>query len=493
MHSALAFKFLPSFLKGVLVFLLMCSSAFASPWISVGETRLKQNLHLLNDTGVISMSLTTWPIMWSDVQSALVKVDDSQLNKAQLMAIKELKFEMRFQTKKEMKRSLELAASSSRTAFRDFSAQEYEKGRISHIFDWDGEDLSFKLQANLTTDPGDDAVESQLYGSYVAGVVGNWVLGVGAIDRWWGASSQSSLILGNNSRPVSGVFFRTKGAQYFETPWLSWLGDWQFVSFIGQLESNRFIPESKLTGMRFTFQPFDNLELGLSRAMQWGGEGRSESFSTFLKSLTSQGENTSEQSGNQLAGYDLRYNFLRKPSYGATFYAQLIGEDEAGYLPSKFISQAGLEYNLALSSGNSLNLFIEHTNTIAGSIGGKQFNTAYDHSVYKTGYRYRGRSIGATYDNDAKIYSGGFSYQFVDLAQKVSSVISRIELNTDGSAGGNAVSSSVLDLYSIDLSYQRLLFQGKLDIRASYLTELPDLLIDDIDKFNLGIAWTYRF
>jgi hypothetical protein len=480
-------------LKGVLVCLLCASSAFASPWISVGETRLKQNLHLLNDTGVISMPLTTWPIMWSDVQSALVKVDDSQLNMAQVMAIKELKFEMRFQTKKEVKRSLELAASSSRTVFRDFSAQEYEKGRISHIFDWDGEDLSFKLQANLTTDPGVDAVESQLYGSYVAGVLGNWVLGVGAIDRWWGASSQSSLILGNNSRPVPAVFFRSKGAQQFETPWLSWLGDWQFVSFIGQLESSRHIPEAKLTGMRFTFQPFDGFEIGLSRAMQWGGDGRSESFSTFLKSLTSQGENSDEQAGNQLAGYDLRYNFLRKQNYGAALYAQLIGEDEAGYLPSKFISQAGLEYNVALSSGNSLNLFVEHTNTIAGSIGGKQFNTAYDHSVYKTGYRYRGRTIGATYDNDAKVYSGGFSYQFVDLAQKVSSVISRIELNTDGSAGGNTVSSSALDLYSIDLSYQRLLFEGKLDIRASYLTELPDLLVDDVDKFNLGVTWTYRF
>jgi hypothetical protein len=492
MHSPLALKFLQFSLNIVFVFFLMFSSAFASPWISVGETRLKQNLHLLNDTGVISMSLTTWPIMWSDVQSALVKVDDSQLNMAQVMAIKELKFEMRFQTKKEMKRSLALAASSSRTAFRDFSGQEFEKGRISHIFDWDGESLSLKLQANLISDPGEDAVESQFYGSYFAGVLGNWVLGAGAIDRWWGASSQSSLILGNNSRPVPAVFFRTKGVQQFETPWLSWIGDWQFVSFIGQLESNRHIPEAKLTGMRFTFQPFDGFEIGLSRAMQWGGEGRSESLSTFFKSLTSQGENTSEQAGNQLAGYDLRYNFLRKQNYGAALYAQLIGEDEAGYLPSKFISQAGIEYNVALSSGNSLKLFVEHTNTIAGSIGGKQFNTAYDHGVYKTGYRYRGRTLGATYDNDAKVYSGGFSYQFVDLAQKVSSVISRIALNTDA-GGGNTVSSSALDLYSIDLSYQRLLFEGKLDVRASYLTELPELLVDDVDKFNLGVAWTYRF
>ena len=246
--------------------------------------------------------------------------------------------------------------------------------------------------------------------------------------------------------------------------------------------------------MRFTFQPFDSLEIGLSRAMQWGGEGRSESLNAFWKSLTSQGENEiGEESGNQLAGYDLRYNFLRAQSYGSSLYSQLIGEDEAGYLPSKFLSQAGLEFNVALNSGNSLNVFIEHTNTTAGSIGGKQFNTAYDHSSYKTGYRYRGRTLGASYDNDAKVYSGGVSYQFGDLAQKVSSVLSRIELNTDGTAGGNTVSANALDLYSVDLSYQQLLFNGKLNVMANYLTDLPDVLVDDYDKFNLGLNWTYRF
>ncbi len=493
MFSYFNLTFTAIFLKVSILTISICSSVLASPWISVGETRLKQNLHLLNDTGAMSMSLTTWPIMWADVQSALAKVDESQLNKAQLMAMKELQFEMRFQTKKQMKRSLELAVSSSRTVFRDFSGQEYEKGRISHLFDWDGEDLAFKLQANLTTDPGDDAVESQLYGSYFAGVMGEWILGVGAIDRWWGASSQSSLILGNNSRPVPGVFFRTKGAQNFETPWLSWLGDWQFVSFIGQLESNRVISKAKLTGMRFTFQPYDSLELGLSRAMQWGGEGRSESLSTFIKSLTSQGENSSEQAGNQLAGYDLRYAFLRKPSYGMAFYAQMIGEDEAGYLPAKFLAQLGVESSISLSSGNNLNMFIEHTNTKAGAFGNSTPNAAYGHSVYQSGYRYRGRSLGASYDNDAKVVSLGVSYQLMDASQQFSGVISKVELNTDGSQGGNTVSAAATELYSLNLAYQRLVFNGKLAVNASYLSELPDLLENDHDKFNLGIAWTYRF
>lgn len=481
-----------SFLSFLLVF-CFAQISMASPWISVGETRLKQHLHLLRDTGVISTQLSTWPIMWTDVNLALANIDESELSYAQQMAVKELKFEMRYQTKKEMKRSLDLALSSSRTLFRDFSAQEFEKGRISHSFDWDGESIAFKFQTNLTTDPGEDTVESQIYGSYFAGVLGNWVLGAGAIDRWWGAGHQSSLILGNNSQPIPAVFLNTKGTQEFETPWLSWLGGWQFTSFIGQLESSRHIPEAKITGMRFVFQPVDRLEIGLSRGMQWGGEGRSESLSTFFKSLTSQGENSSEQSGNQLAGYDLRYNFYQGAQLGSSLYAQLIGEDEAGYMPSKFLSLAGVETNVTLDSGNSLNVFLESMRTQAGSIGGKQSDTAYSHSVYKSGYRYRGRSLGASYDNDANIYAFGARYQLFEAAQAFGLVLSYLELNQYGGVGGNTVSAVPIELYAIDLSYERIIFNGQLTATMGYLSEVPALHEDDVDAFHVSTKWTYRF
>ena len=64
--------------------------------------------------------------------------------------------------------------------------------------------------------------------------------------------------------------------------------------------------------------------------MQWGGEGRDEDLSAFWKSLSSQGENTSEQSGNQIAGFDARLNFNLTESLPSAIYAQYIGEDEAG-------------------------------------------------------------------------------------------------------------------------------------------------------------------
>jgi hypothetical protein len=477
-------------LKRVAVLMLFSANTLASPWISVGETRLKQHLHLLNDTGAISISLTTWPIMWADVDKAIATVDEYHLNSAQKNALRELRFELRYQTKKEMKRSVELAASSSRTLLRDFDSKQYEKGRISQHLDWDGESMSFKLQANLNTDPGDDTYESHLYGSYLAGTFGEWVLGVGAIDRWWGAGHQSSLILSNNARPVPGVFFRSKQSQQFETPLLSWLGEWHFISFLGQLESNRVIPEAKITGMRFTFKPLADLEIGLSRAMMWGGEDRDENLSAFWKSLTSQGENEiGSESGNQLAGYDFRYRFLKKDTASLSVYAQMIGEDEAGYLPAKFMQQLGFETNIALASGSSLNAFLEYTDTQAGSAG----DVAYEHSQYRSGYRHRGRAIGASVDNDAKVLSLGLGHHRLASAQSVSAVISHIQLNDDDSAGGNTLTPNALDLYQLAIAYQRLLLGGNLNLRLNYLSELPLWLKDEYEKVAVSAVWHYRF
>ena len=475
-------------------FLLFCVASIsqASPWIDVGDERLRNNLHFLNDSGVMPISLTTWPIMWADVKIALKKVRRSELNPSQKAAIRELEFELRYQTGQGFKRSIEFTAATSRALFRDFSSNYREKGEIHKSFDWDGEDIAFKLQSNLVTDSGDSDLDASLDGSYIAGVLGEWVLGVGAIDRWWGPGTQSSLILSNNARPVPALIFQTKGAQHFDTFLLSWLGEWQFVSFLGQMESSRVVPEGKLTGMRFTFKPTDFLEFGLSRAMQWGGEGRDEDFSSFWKSLTSQGENTSEQSGNQIAGFDARYNFNFLNVFPSAVYSQAIGEDEAGFMPTKYTFQLGGESYYALASGNSVKGFVEYTNTTAGALGAEHPNVAYEHSVFQTGYRYRGRVLGATYDNDAEVLTLGGAYQQTE-GQLTKLTLSYMKLNEDAVAARNTVSSDAQTLVYIEANHQRFFAGGRLKLGLSYQTKELPTVQEDIDQSSVFASWEYRF
>jgi len=486
-------------LQSLLISLVLLFShyAYSSPWIAVGDARLKNDLHLLNDSGAMPISLTTWPIMWADVKSAIDKFESTdpkiELNAAQKSALKELKFELNYQTHQGFKESVTVQADTSRTLFRNFASSHRERGELTQELAWDGERLSGNLQTNLTPGTGnsDRDVEVQFDGSYVAGVLGEWVLGFGAIDRWWGGGSQSSLILTNNARPVPALIFRTKSTQHFETPLLAWIGNWQFVSFLGQLESDRTISKGKLIGMRFTFKPLPYLEFGLSRAMQWGGANRDESFKAFLKSLSSKGENTSSKSGNQLGGFDVRYNFKVR-ELSLALYSQMIGEDEAGYMPAKYTFQFGAESFYALKGGNVLKSFIEYNNTFAGALGGRHPNVAYEHSVFQTGYRYRGRVMGASVDNDSKVYSLGGAYQQTD-GQLSSFTINYMQLNVDGSAGGNTVSLDAKNLFYFELNHQMFLLGGQFNVGASYQSKGLNTPQKGINQTAVFTSWKYRF
>ncbi len=49
----------------------LTAPASAEPWAGPGDTRLRNDLQLLNDSGVINIPLTAWPVAWGDVYSSL--------------------------------------------------------------------------------------------------------------------------------------------------------------------------------------------------------------------------------------------------------------------------------------------------------------------------------------------------------------------------------------------------------------------------------------
>ena len=104
--------------------------------------------------------------------------------------------------------------------------------------------------------------------------------------------------------------------------------------------------------------------------------------------------------GNQLGGLDFNYLFLKNKNL--SIYGQIVGEDEAGYLPSKTFYLIGMNF-----SWNKLNLKkinFEYINT-----GSRQINTTYNHAIFKNGYRYYGSPIGSAFDADSKALI--FNYQ----------------------------------------------------------------------------------
>ena len=73
----------------------------------------------------------------------------------------------------------------------------------------------------------------------------------------------------------------------------------------------------------------------------------------------------------------------------------MIGEDEAGYFPSRKLSLFGFSYYL--NDPNSLKFNFDYIDTYSGIK-----NYSYNHNLYKSGLRYYRIPIGASLDADSE-------------------------------------------------------------------------------------------
>jgi len=336
----------------------------------------------------------------------------------------------------------------------------------------------------------------------MTGVLGNWVVSAGAVDRWWGPGWQDSLILSNNACPVPGVALQRNRSDPFERRWLSWIGPWQLSLFAGLMESERAIPDSKLLGLRFSLRPVSSLEIGLTRA-QWGGEGRPESLHSLLELLFGNDNVDKEKApdgtlltqtdepGNQLAAIDWRWSFEMADVPGS-FYGQLVGEDEAGKLPADTFFQVGVDGAFLFRNSHN-RVRLEYTDTVNSS---PDLNITYEHAIYLSGYRYKGRPLGASFDNDTRAITLAADH-FLDDRYGVTWCISHIELNRDGTdvfpPGGNVLSATEQELWNLNLSVTRYFEQLQLAVGFDYLSEPLQVHGQQVGRFTPTLELGYRF
>ena len=392
------------------------TSAWAGPWVEAGNTVLRHDLQMLSDAGYLNIPLASWPLAWSDIDGNLPESLDIPPDKADLQAALQ---RVRRQLDREaeahrMRTDVMLAADSQPLQFRTFTDTPREKlqagAGVAYMGDW----FAVRVQGQAVSDPADGR-EFRADGSYLGVKLGNWALRADTLDRWWGPGWEGSLILSNNARPFPAITLQRERSDAFSWRPLAWLGPWQFTTMLGQLEGNRDVPHAKMFGMRLSFKPYSKLEIGLSRTAQWGGDGRPEDLKTIGRLLIGQdnyGNNdvtVENQPGNQMAGYDVRWaSPLLDLPYA--LYAQFIGEDEAGGLPSRFIGLIGAEiWGQAGRDGQSYRMHLEYSDTASEALTNSQprFDYAYAHHVYFSGYRYYDRSIGHSIDSDAQSLSLG--------------------------------------------------------------------------------------
>lgn len=481
----------------------------ATPWVPTGDLTARHHIEVLQTQGCLKGLTLSWPISWAAVDRAL-RQSQQQLPDAQARACQTSDHYQYLQTAERLARNntrgatVTLGGANQEPLYTAFDTQPEDTFTGQVALYTTGQHWSGRLAVSYADGDRDDQ-HLRFDDSYIAGIMGNWQLGVGAIDRWWGPGWQSSLALSNNARPVPGLWLSRHMLTAPESPWLRWIGPWDLQLIAGQLEHDRTIPDAKVLGARFVFQPLDSLQIGLSRLAQWGGEGRPQDLEAFWDAFI--GKDNGESSGfdddddpsNQIAGVDFRVS-LTPWDVPLGVYGQFMGEDEAGGLPSKLSSLAGFDFVSTLVNG-SQRWFVEATETVAGSwISERRYNTMYEHGTYKSGFRHHGRNIASTWEGDARAVTFGIQ-QYFRSNVTVALHLTQATLNQDGVTraevpeDGNQILQSIeeQDVTLAEFRISHPLLGGTFHWLVSASDEPIVTPFEERERWTAGAEWTRDF
>jgi hypothetical protein len=448
----------------------------AEPWLAPGDPAIRADIQLLADAGILRGPVTTWPLSYPDIARDALAASAADLDDATAAALSRIqRLGRAASTRGFTGIGLRAGGSSDPYPLRSFTDQLRANGELSASAGWLGDHLALQLNVTAVADPQDEKT-LRADGSYLGVNVGNFMVSVGYMDRWWGPGWDGSLILSTNARPMPALMLERNYTDPFKTRWLSWLGHWRASIAVGQAEGGGVaVPDVKFMAARVNFRPARWLEVGLSRTAQWCGGDRHCGWDTFTDMLLGKDNQeadgtTNLQPGNQMAGYDLR---LSSPwrALPAALYSQLIGEDEAGGLPSKFIWLMGAETWMRTGGGN-LRLHAEFADTACEfSREQPQFDCAYRNSIYPQGYTYRGQIIGHSIDNDSRQYSVG-ALLTTRGGTELSLLARKVEFNRDG--GAHTISEVPLQVEDVELGYSRAIKGMKIRLGVGLGDDIRD-------------------
>jgi hypothetical protein len=391
------------------------SAAAQGFFLPAGDTRLRDDLMLLVDEGVINLPLNEWPLARRDVAEALTPVDDSDLHELALQyALARVRAATALPEDAGAWRIREVTVAAGQPGLlRDENTLGRENGELTTSGGATTDRYNITLSATGVLDAS-DGQDLRLDGSDVSIRWGNWIFSANQMGRWWGPGRDGSLILSNNARPMPAISLDRIRSQPVNVPVLRLLGPWRFSGFLGLMENNRSdVDRPVFMGMRLVFKPAPIFEFGMSRSAQFCGEGRRCDLETFGRVLIGRDnpgwrglEDPDAEPGNQMAGFDVRIVSPFK-ALPVAIYGQETGEDNSSTgIPERYLALFGGEMWFMLGTGSVLRTHVEYANTKVKWYNREiEYDVAYTQGIFSEGYRYHGRNVGHTTDGDSETTS----------------------------------------------------------------------------------------
>ena len=487
-----------------LVLIMLCGAtalaAGAEEVSAPGDVRLRHDLELLNDSLVMDIPLTAWPISWGDVHHALQHAEASAITSEIWPAYSRVRDRAREEVSAgDVGMRWSIAGAVEPRIIRSFENTPRSEAEATVGISWLGDRFSFNLQGMYADNPF-DGDEFRPDGTYLGMKLGNWLLSAGWQERWWGPGRDGSMILSTNARPMPGIGIQRIASVPSGSKWFRWMGPWTLTSFMNLMDDDREVEDGLLFGLRASFRPLRGFEIGISRTAQWCGDGRVCDLKTFLRLLhgnDNRGANVDpeDEPGNQLGGFDIRWTLPRQ--IPVALYMQWTAEDtrRTGAQLHQWLEQVGVEHWGRIGSlSHRTHLEVAETGCRFGALGEGSQNPdcAYNHSIFRSGYRYQGRSIGHGMDGDGLSYSIGST--LVSEEGHVWNVLLRhIDINRVGSPyAGHSLSTTPQQLVDIQLSHERRIRFGRIFIGMQYGRLDDEASGTESSEFGGFLRWQSR-
>ncbi|MGR5468691.1 capsule assembly Wzi family protein [Vibrio astriarenae] len=223
---------------------------------------------------------------------------------------------------------------SEASRFQHFGTPMREKAEVTAGYTYTGSWWSYNLEATYAYDAQDDE-DVRLDGSYLAAIIGNWVISAGYQQQWYGPGWDTALTMSTNARPLPSVNITRHSPEAFDAPVLKWLGPWTLATGVAWMNDERYMDDTLLWTFRSTIKPHPNFEFGVSRAAQLCGTNSQTGASSDCSAITwwnmligntNQREGNDAVPANQLASVDMRWG----DNWGTipySVYWESMGED----------------------------------------------------------------------------------------------------------------------------------------------------------------------
>lgn len=254
--------------------------------------------------------------------------------------------------------------------------------------------------------PG-DTNRLELLDTYAGITLKDWQLSIGKQSLWEGVDSTSALLISDNIDPLA--MFRVNRVAPLQLPsFLRWLGPMRTEFFLGVAEGHHYPKRPWVQGLKLSFKPTPNLELGFSRTVLFAGAGRPLTLHSFWKAFGSLGDNSSTIPGTQNDVGDRRGEFdfhYRLPGLRnwVALYGDFMTDDDPSPLsaPHRSILAPGIEIT-RFPKLPKLELRAEGLASDAAATAAYKGTFFYWNGAYPDGYTNRGNIIGSWIGRDSR-------------------------------------------------------------------------------------------